>query len=162
MTEETKRELTPSEKAVNWAKACGIILPLVGAATVSVLGWFKSNDAQGDVSALVLQLDKRVAKQESVINAQSEKLEKMLRRMIFFQAQQEGFRVGQLHEKNAQLEKQLAEWKAKKIPAKVTTERIVEILKGSVQPAPAPKSEPSDTMQQQLPRIKSKPFKRAD
>lgn len=165
MTEQTKPKLTLSEKAVNWAKVLGIVLPLIGAGVVSVLGWYKSDDAQGDVTSLVKQLDKRVAKQESVINAQSEKLEKMLRRMIFFQAQQEGFRAGQLHAQNEQLEKQLAEWKAKKIPKTAATERIVEILKSTttvpdrvpVQPAA------DESMQQQktLPRIKSKAFKKA-
>jgi hypothetical protein len=155
MSDDKKKELAPSERFLNWAKALGVILPIIGAAIISVLGWFKGNDAQGDVDSLILQLDKRVAKQEQVINAQSEKLEKMARRMIFFQAHQTGFSAGSLYEKNQQLEKTVAELRAKKVVRVVTKERVRKV------PSKLEKDDP--IMQQQIPRLPApKPFKKED
>jgi polyhydroxyalkanoate synthesis regulator phasin len=158
-----KRELTMGEKAVNWAKALGIILPMIGAGVVSTLGYFKSDSAEVGVDSLVKQLDKRVAKQEKVINAQSEQLEKMMRRLIFFQAHQEGVSAGKLSAKVEDLEKRLAELKAKKIPHSVRTERIVEILRGSkvgTRKLSPPPAKPKPDKVQSIPRIKSAPFLR--
>lgn len=153
--------LSPSERAVNWAKACALILPVLGTAVVSVLGWFKSDSAESGVDSLLLQLDKRVAKQERVINTQSEKLETMYRRLVFFQAHQEGFTAGQLYAKNEQLERELTELKAKRLSRSERAKRFLEILreaqksKAPVRAAPAP---PPAAAVQQIPRLKSAPF----
>lgn len=167
MTEEEKkaRELTLGERAVNWAKAMGIILPLVGTAVVSTLGWFKSDSAETGVDSLVKQLDKRVAKQEKVINTQSEQLEKMMRRLIFFQAHQEGRTAGKMQAKIDQLEHELAALQAKKISRTVASKKLEKIIK-SVQkkeddrPPPAPAPPPQADQVQSIPRLKPKAFRR--
>jgi hypothetical protein len=140
-------------------------LPILGTAIVSILGWLKSDNAETGVDSLLLQLDKRVAKQEKVINVQSEKLEVMYRRLVFFQAHQEGFTAGKLYEKNEQLEKSLAELKARKLSRPERTRRLIEILRGAskspvsaTRPPPAPAPPPRDV--QQIPRLHPKPFKR--
>jgi hypothetical protein len=153
-------------RAVNWATACGILLPLIGTAIVSILGWLKSDNAETGVDSLLLQLDKRVARQEKVINVQSEKLETMYRRLVFFQAHQEGFTAGKLYEKNEQLEKQLTELRAKRLSRPERTRRLIEILRGASQAPtstkPAPPAPPPANAVQQIPRLHPKPFKRAD
>jgi len=160
------RGLAPSERAVNWAKACGILLPILVAAVVSVLGWFKSDDAQGDVSSLIKQLDTRVARQEKVINVQSAKLETMYRRLVFFQAHQEGFTAGKLYAKNEQLEKTLTGLKAKRLSRAERRQRLVDLIRkaqkapaSATRPMPAPAPPPADAVQQ-IPRLHPKPFKR--
>jgi hypothetical protein len=160
MEGESPKEVTLGEKALNWAKVLGILLPVLGAALVSVLGYFKSDDAQGGVDDLVKQLDKRVAKQEKVINAQSEQLEKMARRLIFFQAHQEGVSAGKLYAKNEQLEKLLVELKAKKIARSARAEKIIEILRGARVGTRKLRPPPKPPVQRTLPRIKSTPFSR--
>lgn len=172
MTDREKRELTLGERAVNWAKVLGILLPLIGAATVSVLGWFKSDNAQSGVDSLVLQLSDRVAKQEKVINAQSEKLEKMVRRMVFFQGHQAGVEAGKLYERNQQLEKQLSELTTPKRKKRVVSRPVEpdpEPIADAYPPAPPsrpdrPRSKlaPRTTFPEQtkIPRIYSKPFVR--
>ncbi|MHC4507745.1 MAG: hypothetical protein ACYTAO_02160 [Planctomycetota bacterium] len=157
-----KRDLTLGEKAVNWAKALGIILPLIGAGLVSTLGYFKSDSAEVGVDSLVKQLDKRVAKQEKVINAQSEQLERMMRRLIFFQAHQEGVSAGKLAAKVETLEQKLTELKAKRGSRSERFKKLVEILKGTKKRAPRPKAppKPQPDKVQTIPRIKSAPFLR--
>lgn len=162
MTEEEKKgkDLTLGERAVNWAKAVGIILPLVGTAVVSTLGYFKSDSAETGVDSLVKQLDKRVAKQEKVINVQSEQLEKMARRMIFFQAHQEGRTSGKMQAKIDQLEDDLAALKAKKITRTVASKQLQQLLRKAPRaskPEPAPPPVKADQVQS-IPRLKPRPF----
>jgi hypothetical protein len=162
MDKKDKKELTLGEKALNWAKAIGIILPLVGAGVVSVLGWFKSDAAETGVDSLVLQLSERVAKQEKVINAQSEKLEKMARRMIFFQGHQAGFSAGKLYVKVEETEKQLAQCVAKQAQRGQVTKNELESMIGAAMKRRSKPSTSGSSKVQSIPRIKSKPFNKGE
>lgn len=167
MTSKERRDLTLGERLVNWAKALGIILPLLGTGIVSLLGYIKSDNTQGGLDSLIQQLNDRVAKQERVINAQSEKLEKMARRMVFFQAHQDGLNAGRLYEKSEQLQKALAEIKAKKITKVVGQRKLEKILRSRPDPKepvekPLPDPSPPEPAEQKdaarIPRIRPKPF----
>ena len=157
--EEKKKELTLGERVFNWAKALGIILPLVGAGTVSVLGWFKSDDAQGDVTSLVTQLNDRVGKQEKIINSQSEKLEKMYRRIIFFQSHQAGFNSGKIFSKLEATEQRLDRCVSRR--TKIKKDELMELLGQArvSQKQPSPKVVAGSKVQQ-IPRLYPKPFKK--
>jgi ABC-type phosphate transport system auxiliary subunit len=164
MTDEEKKEprvLALSERAVNWAKALSIILPLVGAAFMSTLGYFKSNSADEGVDRLVVQLDKKVKKQAGIINKQSDKLEMMARRLIFFQAHQEGRTSGRMQAKIDRLERELDAVKVKKVraaarwtppPPRPAKKPIVQKRSKS----PLPELEQI----QSIPRLKPRPFNR--
>jgi len=154
---EEKKELTLGERAVNWAKAMGIILPLIGTATVSVWGLIKSDSAETGVDSLVKQLNERVIKHEKVINTQSEQLEKMMRRLIFFQAHQEGRTAGKMQAKIDKLEDDLAALKAKKITRTVASKQLQQLLKKAPKRVPLQPKVQADQVQS-IPRFKPKPF----
>jgi len=178
MTEEKKdpKVLTISEKAVNWAKALGIILPLIGTGVVSTWGLIKSDSAENGLDNLIQQLNERVAKHEKVINAQSDRLEKMAKRLIFFQAHQAGFNSGKLYSELEQTRKELADLRAKKITKSVGQKKLAKILRKKMVPSPTipvkradpppptpkpqPKSAPPEQKTDDIPRLKPKPFKK--
>jgi hypothetical protein len=93
---DDKKVLTLGERAANWAKALALIIPVMGASIAGAVGFLKGDDAQKNIDSLIDQLSSRVAKQERAINAQSEAVEKMARRMIFFQGHQAGVSAGKL------------------------------------------------------------------
>jgi hypothetical protein len=155
MSDDEKKDLTFGERAVNWTKSLGALAVVVG----MVLGYLKSDDAQGDVASLISQLDERVAKQEKVINIQSEKLEKLLRTSISLQSHQAGFSAGKLYEQNELLAKRLDRCFAKRIPRSVTAEKLAEILRGKRSKERKIKK-PTSTKMQQIPRLPSPPFRK--
>lgn len=161
MSDDNNGKKTPGERALAWAKSVGALAVALGV----VLGWFKSDDAQSGVDNLVQQLSERVAKQEKVINTQSEKLEKMARRMIFFQGHQSGVSAGRLSLRVEELEEDLSGCIAKSVKRAKVNKTDIEDLIGSAfsrrgKRSPAPK--PQDTEQQKIPRLYSKPFKKAN
>ena len=153
-----KKMLTLGERAANWAKAMALIIPVLGASIVGAAGWLKGDDAQGDVASLVKQLNDRVGKQEKVINTQSEKLEKMARRMIFFQGHQAGFSSGQLFVKLENTEKQLDQCVSKR--TKIGKDELMDLLGQARAGRPQPKAA-APPVQKKIPRLYSKPFRKA-
>lgn len=158
MTLNGKAPKTLGEKVSTWAKAIGVI----GATLVAVYGVIKSDNAEQGVDKSYETLAEQVNKQNKVINAQSEKLEKLTRRMVFFQAHQAGFSAGKLHESNEVLQKQLDELRAKKIPKSVSREQLIEILRGVPKPTKAKKppalpAPPSREQMQKLHPLPKKP-----
>jgi hypothetical protein len=147
------------------AKKAGMIAAVVAGAVAGSLGYFKGDDAQVDVASILEQLNVRVAKQEAVINAQSEKLEKLSRRMVFFQAHQAGFRAGALYEQTQELEERIKTLRAEK---RRPAPKVLNTLRGDKRPAkvepprpaPAPKPAPAQQEQQAIPRLFPKPFKK--
>jgi hypothetical protein len=86
----------------------------------------------------------------------------MARRLIFFQAHQEGHASGKLQAKIDHLEDQLAELKSKKISRTMASEKLEKIIK-SVRKAddrPPPSPAPPQTQVQSIPRLKPKSFHR--
>ncbi|KPK67242.1 hypothetical protein AMJ82_11015 [candidate division TA06 bacterium SM23_40] len=130
------------------------------AAIAAAMGYSKGDSAEGAVDRMLEQLSERVAKQEAVINAQSEKLEKLARRMIFFQGHQAGISAGALQAKAEQLERQLAETRARRPRPKV-----LNTLRGEKRPAkpakrPPPEPAPPPPEQQKIPRLEPMQFRR--
>lgn len=122
-----KQPKTPGERAWWWTKS---IVALTTAGLAIYAARTGSNAEEG-VDKSYETLAEQVNKQNKVINAQSEKLEKLTRRMVFFQAHQAGYSAGKLYERNEMLQKQLDELRAKKLPRSVSRDQIVEILRGS-------------------------------
>jgi hypothetical protein len=155
-----KKDLTFGERLVNWAKAFAIIIPLIGATAASVLGYFKSDDAQKDVDDQWKKLEERVLKHESVINKQSSAIEKLTRRIIYFQGHQEGVRSGKLYEQNVSLQRQLDELKARKVPKSVKVSEIKKLLGVARKPKSRPKAAGDSPVQKTIPRLIPKPFRK--
>ncbi len=154
-----KKILTLGERAANWAKVLAVIATVAGAAVTGGLAWLKGDDAQQNIDHLIQQLGKRVAKQERVINTQSEKLEKMARRMIFFQGHQAGVSAGKLSFKLASAEKKLDQCMSK--PGKIKKSELMEIL-GAARSISRPRIKASGgaTKPQGIPRLEPKPFRK--
>lgn len=100
---------TPGERFLSWAKGISIIV----ATCIAVYAALKGNEAQNNVDSTWETLRDQVNKQNEVINSQGEAIEKLTRRMIFFQGHQEGVSAGRLFELNSQLEKQIDRLKRK-------------------------------------------------
>ena len=146
---EKEKTLTLGERAVNWTKSIGALVLAVG----MIAGYLKSDDAQGNVDVLIKQLDVRVAKQEKIINAQSEKLEKMARRIIFFQGHHAGMTAGKLYAKAEKLEQDLEKLRSRKKIVQVVPKKSA-VLRSTTQKKPKPKASDS------IPRLHSKPFRK--
>lgn len=127
MVLDDKPPKTPGEWFLSWAKAVSIIV----ATCIAIYAALKGNEAKDDVDSTWVALKEKVDRQSEVINKQSETIEKLTRRMVFFQGWQSGQSAGKLYEQKASLEKQLDELRAKKLPRSVTKEALVDILRGS-------------------------------
>jgi len=155
-----KKMLTLGERAANWAKALGIILPVMGAGIVGTIGFFKGDDAQQNIDHLIQQLGERVAKQERIINTQSEKLEKMARRMIFFQGHQAGVSAGKLYSKVEQTEQALHQCLAGKAKtAKMQKDELEALISGALKRR-KPKVTSGAVKPQGIPRLQPRPFRK--
>ena len=88
----------------------------------------------------------------------------MARRLIFFQAHQEGHASGKLQAKIDQLEHELAALQAKKISRTVASKKLEKIIKSAQKaddrPPPAPAPPPQADQVQSIPRLKPKSFHR--
>lgn len=157
-----KKVLTLGERAANWAKVIAIIVSTVGAAVVGSVGFFKGDDAQKNIDSLIQQLGLRVAKQERVINLQSEKLEKMARRMIFFQGHQAGVSAGKLYLKVEQTEKALNTCIASQAKRGRVKKGELEDMIGAVMKRQRPKTTSSAAKPQGIQRLEPKPFRKAN
>lgn len=156
-----KKMLTLGERAANWAKALGIILPVMAAGVVGTIGFFKGDDAQQNIDSLIQQLGERVAKQERVINVQSEKLEKMARRMIFFQGHQAGVSAGKLFTKQEQTEQALNKCIAVNAKKGKVKKGELEDMIGAAMKRQRPRIKASGaTKPQGIPRLEPKPFRK--
>lgn len=156
--ENGKLSKTPGERFLSWAKGLSVIV----AACLAIYAAFAGNKAQDGVDKNYDTLAEQVNKQNKVINAQSEKLERLTRRMMFFQGHQAGFSAGQLYEQKVTLEKQLDELRAKKIPPSVSREQIVEILRGArPKPSKASKQPATSGDTQQIQKLAPMPLKPA-
>ncbi len=156
-----EKVLTLGERAANWAKAMALILPVLGAAVVGSLGYFKGDDAQQNVDGLIDQLGKRVAKQERVINTQSEKLETMARRMIFFQGHQSGVSAGKLYTKVEQTTLALSKCIASQAKrGRVKKDELEDLINGAMKRS-RPRIKASGAAKPQgIPRLEPKPFRK--
>jgi len=157
---EEKKAKTLGEKMYTWAKVVGVLIPLVGVSYAGISGWFKGDDAQQNIDHLIQQLGERVAKQERVINTQSEKLEKMARRMIFFQGHQAGVSAGKLFIKQEQTEQALHKCiatNAKK--GRVKKSDLEDMIGAAVKRVDSrPRHKP--TKPQGIPRLQPRPFRK--
>lgn len=122
-----KTPQTPGERFLSWAKGLSVVV----ATCIAVYAAVKGNQANEGVDDNYKTLAEQVNKQNKVINSQSEKIEKLTRRIVFFQGHQAGLAAGKLYEQNELLTKQLDELKAKKIPRSVSRKAIVEILRSA-------------------------------
>lgn len=149
MTLNDKQPKTPGERFLWWAKGVSAL----ALASIAVYAALTGNEAKDNVDSTWDALQAKVDKQSVVINKQSETVEKLTRRMVFFQGWQAGFSSGKLYEQNETLQKQLEELKAKKIPRSADRKLIVEILRGKRVESRKPKAQPKAT---------SKPFQKID
>lgn len=102
-----KSEVTFGERLINYGKAT----TLFAAAGIAVYGAFikgepKAQQAQDDVDLTWKKLQKKVKEQASIINKQSDLVEKLNLRVVHMQGLQEGYNSGKLFEKIEQLQKE--------------------------------------------------------
>lgn len=152
MALSSKTSKTPGERFLSWAKGLSVIV----ATCIAIYAAFKGNEAKDNVDSTWEALKAKVDKQSDVINEQSKTIEKLVRRMVFFQGHQAGFSAGQLYEQKASLEKQLDDLRDKKLPKTVASEIVIvspkekPVTKSSDDPL---KSSPTFQRMQDLPRF---------
>ncbi len=107
MKKDNDKKLTLSEKVSNYSKAIGLLV----AAGIAVYGAFikgepQAQQAQEDVNQAWKKLQQKVKEQASIINKQSDLVERLDRRVVHIQGLQEGYNAGKLFEKLEQLQKE--------------------------------------------------------
>ena len=101
------KKLTLGERLINYGKAVTLFV----AAAIAVYGAFlkgepEAKQAQEDVDQTWKKLQKKVKQQASIINKQSDLVERLDRRVVHMQGLQEGYNAGKLFEKLEQLQKE--------------------------------------------------------
>lgn len=109
MSEEEKKELSRSEKFLNYTKGLAVILPVVGAFGLGIF-----NLAKGEPVA-----EKTWETVRDKLNEQSIVIDKLTKKVLYWQGHESGRSAGALYEKLQQAEK-----KNEELTAQLTTRKI--------------------------------------
>lgn len=106
MTEEKPKELTRSEKFVNYTKGMGNLLPILlalvalgGSAIANLKGEPKADKANEKVEKAYEALASEVNKMKTELDHLGSNQKKLWLRFVNFQGREEGFTAGKLHTK---------------------------------------------------------------
>lgn len=125
MTEEKEKKLAQSEKFVNYMKGLALILPILGALAIGII-----NLVRGEPVA-----EKTWETVRDKLNEQSKVIDKLTKRVMYWQGHESGRSAGALYEKLQQSEKKVDDLMAKlatKKVQKVKTKPEVEVLVGKL------------------------------
>jgi hypothetical protein len=128
-----------AERFATWAKGLSVVV----ATCIAIYAALAGNQAKNDVDSTWVALKEKVDNQSKVINKQSDTIEKLTRRMIFFQAHQAGMSAGKLYEQNKRLQKELEDLRKKRRQSGAKAVKFTEPKKPASarpQPPPSPKS----------------------
>jgi hypothetical protein len=109
MSEEKAKELTKSERFVNYAKGCALILPILGALSMGVFNLFKGEPVAQKTWETV----------RDKLNEQSVVIDKLTKKVLYWQGHEAGRSAGAIYEKL-----QLAEKKNDELMAQITSKKL--------------------------------------
>jgi predicted transcriptional regulator len=125
MTDEKEKKLAQSEKFLNYAKGLAVVLPVVGALALGVINMFKGEPVAEKTWETV----------RDKLNEQSKVIDKLTKRVLYWQGHEAGRSAGAIYEKLQQAEKQneslMAQIATKKVK-KAKTPQEVKILIGKL------------------------------